>query len=430
MSNTVFPFFDDHALMALPSPKMTNADRVGVHAWFKEYAAFSESFASSVIESLIVTKNEIVFDPFLGSGTSLVAASKLNLPFIGVELSQFSVLLSRTKVSYKADPKVVLSLLEGWPNLPSRFSPILAGTFSESDLQYASSVISKICEMTDKYGKYLLLDLTNNNDAMWDSVRVALLSIVLSARYTSNLSKGSNPVWFRNTRTSEKEGTESLKYFAERFARTILADLKKYSSFIATQNIELYCCDARSIPINNACFDILLTSPPYLNRLDYVINKLPEILILSLIEDQDLDLLRKNMVGTTKIVEKGKPSTEWGPTCLGILDEIKNHSSRASNTYYIWNYYKYFKDIFTIFKQIKRLARPNARGILVVQNSHYKEIQIPVAKIFEEMSRGIGIEISEVKNISVKSHMGLLCPKQRAYTSNKTLNEAVLHLQF
>lgn len=431
MLDRSLPLFGQDSLDTLPTPKMSPKDRVGVHRWYKEYAAFSEGFAVSALEILVQDKTDIIFDPFLGSGTSLVAAKKNNLRFIGAELSPFSTLLSRTKIAYNSDESVVFNMLEGATDYEQEYSTELIDTFSQTDLIYASRVVAKLMETTQARGGNLLENLINNSEKQWDSYRVALLALILSAREVSTLSQGSNPVWFRKGQNKQINSEAlPLSKVAKRIATVMLDNLKNEAAYKDSYDIDIYCGDAKRTPFGTNSFDVFLTSPPYLNRLDYVVNQLPEILLFSLVEQQDLDSMKRKMVGTTKIVEKGEPRKEWGSTCLQILEKIRTHQSRASNTYYIWNYYKYFKDMYEIFEELKRLARKNARGALVVQNSHYKEIPIPVTKIFSEMGENLNISISEVKHVKVKSHMGLLSPKQREYTANKILKESVLFFHF
>ncbi len=428
MPERPLPFLEDDNLIALPSPKMTPSDRMGVHRWHREYAAFSEKFAQASIEALMERGDETIFDPFLGSGTSLVAATKFNLKFFGSELSPFSALLSRTKAAYKADNNLVFSILGNVCHSEIDQTETIA-SFSKCDIEYAANVVANIEEMCGKSGKSLLQGLIMGDGVNWDSYRVALLSVILSARNVSKLSQGSNPVWFKHQDTDVvSDGKPSLSELSVVMAKEMMKDLAAAS--IDSNDVNVICADARSLPFESEIFDILITSPPYLNRLDYVVNQLPEILLLSLVEKQDLELLKRNMIGTTKIVEKGEPSAEWGRACNDILKEIWNHKSKASNTYYYWNYYKYFKDMYAVFGELRRLARGKAKGLLVVQNSHYKELQIPVADIFMEMGASLNISMQEVKNIIVKSHMGLLSPEQRLYASKKTLNESVLFLGF
>jgi hypothetical protein len=428
MINKPSSLLQDDDLITLPSTKVHPSERVGVHSWFKDYSAFSAKFALAAIESIADSNKSVVFDPFLGTGTSLVASTKLGLPFVGVELSSFSALLSRAKVSQSADPETVLKLLKVKALADIDIRPELMDYYSREDLSYTSTVFYEIAKLINKDSKQLLKALIEKKGKDYDSTRVALVILLLCARTVSKTLKGSNPVWYKVTKKDNRKNKVKLSDITVRRVEQFIDDLKK-EDYKSTQ-IKTYWGDARDTKLPDNSFDVLLTSPPYLNRLDYVVSQLPEVILLSLLYNQDLDLLKKKMVGTTKIVEKGDPDPLWGKSCLEILSKIRNHSSKASSTYYIWNYYKYFKDMYACFNEFDRLARQKAKGLLVVQNSHYKDIDIPVTKIFSEMGETIGISIKEVKELSVKSHMGLLSPQQRTYTPNKVLKEAILHLEF
>ena len=431
MNLSIFPAFgEEETLCLLPSPKVQLADRTGVHSWYHDYAAFSEKFALAAIEALAFSRNLIVFDPFLGSGTSLVAAAKLGLPFIGNELSPFSALISRAKVARNATHQKVLKILDTLPQEGFDGVGLISKWYSETDLRYANGIMQRISKMVRKSEIELMQALLDDTSGKYDDIVVALTAILLSARHSAKLATGSNPVWTRLAQKGEIYRRPSLSKIARDKAQMMLSDLQGLVSNAKMSSTRVLLGDARAIQLPDNSVDLIITSPPYLNRLDYVISQLPQLLLLSLQYRFNIDVLRKDMVGTTKIVEKGEPDSAWGATCIHILEKIKTHKSKASDTYYYWNFYKYFKDMYQSFNELKRVARPNARGVLVIQNSHYKDISIPVSNIFVEMGQNIGFEIRKIKQHSVKTHMGLLSPQQRQYSPNKTLEEAILLLQF
>src|SRR4051794_23882758 len=64
----------------IPSPKLSLADNRGPYSWSPLYTAFSERFASAAIALLQSRKRDpTVFDPFVGGGTTLLAALSLGL---------------------------------------------------------------------------------------------------------------------------------------------------------------------------------------------------------------------------------------------------------------------------------------------------------------------------------------------------------------
>jgi site-specific DNA-methyltransferase (adenine-specific) len=62
-------------------------------------ATFSMDIPTKAIK-ILSYKNDIVMDPFAGSGTSLVAAQILDRRWLGIELSENYTNIARTRVDY------------------------------------------------------------------------------------------------------------------------------------------------------------------------------------------------------------------------------------------------------------------------------------------------------------------------------------------
>jgi hypothetical protein len=106
------------------------------------------------------------------------------------------------------------------------------------------------------------------------------------------------------------------------------------------------------------------------------------------------------------------------------------HPSKASDTYYYWNYSRYFSDICQVLTNLKRLARKKARGAMVVQNSFYKELVVATPTIIVEMAEQLGFRSRVARREIVRSHIGVLSPRQTRYVPRKVLEECVLRFEF
>jgi site-specific DNA-methyltransferase (cytosine-N4-specific) len=60
-------------------------------------ARFIESLPRNLIQSLGCAENTVIFDPFCGSGTTLLEAQRAGIPSIGVDLNPIACLISRVK---------------------------------------------------------------------------------------------------------------------------------------------------------------------------------------------------------------------------------------------------------------------------------------------------------------------------------------------
>ena len=414
----------------VPSPKMRPSERTGIYTWTRLYSAFSESFALEALRILCPSNHDVLLDPFAGAGTTLVAAVKLGVPAIGVDLDPFSALLASASVATEAHPERVFQLLKG--RTPSRTSTPKGGApqlLRDSDLQYARGVFDRIREsQTDN--QHLWADLLANAHHTFDSELVALAALGVASNLSANMERGSNPVWYRRLPPGETAKRPQLNAAARGVARLILADLARLASSRHCARVSVLNEDFRSVALPDSSVDLVLTSPPYLNRLDYVVNHLAPLTLLSSFIPVELDNLREEMMGTTIVVKTDQPDARWGETCLRTLSSVFSHPSKASATYYYWNYLHYFADLFRILAQLKRLCRPSARGVVVLQNSYYKELEVPAQMILCEMSQGLGIDARIIRTEKVRAHLGTISPRQNRYNTSKVLAESIISLAF
>jgi DNA modification methylase len=374
----------------------------------------------------------VVLDPFCGAGTTVIAAAKHGNPVIGVDLDPFSSLLSRAAIATNADLNKVASLLETSKNSDSiNFPEEARELFSEADLAYAASLFTRLNRALNVNGSGILGNLLDDPSGLLDSEVIALTAIGVAANESARVVRGSNPVWYRRPIAGEPKRPDATLASATKAAmHIIMKDLKDLQPRLTRREARIFNADSRTLDLPDSSIDLVLTSPPYLNRLDYVVNHLAPLALLNGLIDFSLDSMRKEMIGTTKIVDKGRPpSPEWGPLCLETLNRIASHPSKASQTYYYWNFDRYFRDLSTIITLLRRVCKKGARGLIVIQNSYYKDLVIPVPEIIIEMGRSVGLSVRVVRREAARTHLGTINPHQMGHAPKKILQESVLLLE-
>src|SRR5262249_43625765 len=153
-------------------------------------------------------------------------------------------------------------------------------------------------------------------------------------------------------------------------ALNMLADLREFFSANPGEVSGNYSLpgDAREIPIGNERVDRIITSPPYLTRIDYAVSTMPEMFLFG--DDDLVKFVRHQTMGAPVITITGKEQRrEWGELCNNILTAIKAHRTKAAESYYWKNIVQYFMDLDAALSQILRVLKVGGKGLIVVQSS-------------------------------------------------------------
>ena len=418
---------------ALPQPKVKKSDRTGQNEWCPFYAAFSSKFALAALRFLQPTAAEKIYDPFVGSGTSITATRQLFLPLIANDLDPISILMSRAKAANALDHQSVDSLLarKGAPET-TVYSEEAQSLFTPSDLDFSGSLLSRIAADLGAFepGPPVFHQILSVKTPETDLYALVLAALASSARLVAQTVGGSNPVWFRKAFGPENIPTPPLSQLFRTTLCRYLKDLRDLPHVQARQfqfiNQDATISQTSLLPDG---VSVLLTSPPYPNRLDYIVNHLAELTVLSPLLPQATEQLRSRLIGTVKAVNKIVNSRNpVGPRCLALLENIRNHPSYASERYYYPFYRSYFDRLHRALQIVFSSGTDTFRGILVVQNSYYKELEIPLIQIVSDWSESADLKTRVISSRSTAAHIGQLSPQQRKSVPHKKLNEAIIHV--
>src|SRR5699024_4883772 len=78
--------------------------RLPVHRWFRYSAGFSGAWAEDLIAREGKGRNVRVFDPFAGSGTTLIAAEQCGAASWGIDPHPFVARVAQGKLAYRSSP--------------------------------------------------------------------------------------------------------------------------------------------------------------------------------------------------------------------------------------------------------------------------------------------------------------------------------------
>src|SRR5437773_1677109 len=397
----------------IPKAKSSRSRGKGPENWLPYYAGFSARFVSVILNSLSLDSASLVFDPFAGSGTTNLACKCAGIPSIGLELNPVAYVVSNAKLTWQLDESEIEWQIE-------RLEP--------SKLKDAPSIRkSEIGKVPLNDSVRYLLNAGQRVIGLDGKIRFFLLAAAIETlRVLSDHDKRSNPTWpsFRPRPVTPKATHRMLS----KIARDRLSEFDKYKGHSDCPSSVTY-ADASSY---NPAFkaDVIITSPPYLNRLDYIMNFSLEnsyLVALGFPVATSMEELRRKMIGTVKVGDSLTPKSEWGRICLELLDAVKRHPSRAAESYYFKTLLQYFDRLYDCIGMFHRALGIGGVCFMVVRSSYFKNLEIRLAAIVKEMATEVGFgEISFVRQDSITSHLGRMDPDQRKWVLDKSLMENVI----
>lgn len=223
--------------------------RLPVYRWFYYKEGFAKDMVDKIIEMFEIKKNGMVLDPFCGSGTTLLACKQRSINSVGYDVLPVSVFASKVKTS-DYDVERLLSDLKKITKtsfvrfeIKEKFPSLFYKAFSKYALEDIAFIRKKILDVEPENRGFFVLALIN------------------SSLKCSFARKDGSAIKIRRCPVAP------LRKMFGRVAANMIKDVKKCGKNSADVVAELN--DSRSIPLEDGSVDAVITSPPYLNQIDY-----------------------------------------------------------------------------------------------------------------------------------------------------------------
>ncbi|HED3854723.1 TPA: hypothetical protein R4217_003600 [Enterobacter soli] len=408
-------------LKMIAGAKRGRNERKGLHSWHPYYAGYSESFVASVLQVEDVEPSAIVLDPWMGSGTTGIVCQKQTINCIGADInpvmSYFAAAKSRGNITALDDAgeKILKKILLCFRKKTKNIAEWSKGNSITEQLQ---QFYKCIC---DQFVDNRQSDDVNPLKAFYCSVLFYTVRNVLDVKSTSNPTWISKKIDFNNDFDICFEYDKTFKVMREQL-NEYFGETKGQSSY-SILNV-----DSKKLNIEDNTIDLVITSPPYLTRIDYAVSTRLELELI--LGREGYKSLRKEVMGTTTVPKvAGNIDEKWGSLCMNVLSSVTSHTSRASGSYYLKNKIRYFSDAYDSLKEIFRVLKVGCSGYFVIQNSYYKEIEIPLYDIYCEMALSIGFsEAKCVREDQVKAIFGQINTKSKNYITDKFYFEKIIRI--
>lgn len=415
------------------SPKRVQRTDTAWEKFFPYYAGYSETFAANIVETARLPKGSLVYDPWNGSGTTTYVACKLGLNAIGVDINPVMVIAGRARLlaPSEADSLVPLctKILRHAVSFDANIdnSDPLLNWFTVDSTKIIRSILESITNhlvsQETRLGGILKFEGLSGLAATFYVILFAVCRLAAQKKFRST-----NPTWFRYRKSDERRVRVSRDKFEVKFmavAEEMRNALRLKSEPSGVSKIDL--ADSTKLHLEADTVDMVLSSPPYCTRIDYTAATRVELAVLNPILPCDIALLRRRMLGSIRVpVSPIVPCETWGETCIQFLKDLRDHTSKASKTYYHKTHLDYFEKLSSSMEKMSSCIKKGGSAVLVVQDSYYKNLHNDLARIVTEMAECRSLALKRREDFRTLRSMSGLNGRTRVYSRPAGAVESVL----
>jgi hypothetical protein len=403
-------------------------EALAVHRWFRYKESYSANLLYEVASLLAshLGRSFSLLDPFCGMGTSILSAQMLaacgyNIDAVGIEQNPFAAWAAQTKLNWhRVDTGLTGELLK-----------CLRAPFRGVDLPVLSSISEGRC--ISRYMAKKIVAARNSISTRFSGATrdAMLLALAASIEPVSKVRKDGRALRIvkKNTPKFESIVLERWKAIKEDVDK-----LKTSESRILSGKQHVITGDGRTptrTGVARNSVDLILTSPPYPNNIDYSEVYKLELWLLGFISDSNAFLnLRKSTFRSHPTCESVAPlpaafleageREDWGR----ILAALVRRSNAAGQGWRSRMIRGYFADLWTSLMEHFAVLKPGGFDVIVIGNSLHGSAEapclIPTDLVVTMMAMTLGFDLPRLV---------VARPLKRRLSGNHFLRESVIVLR-
>jgi DNA modification methylase len=326
-----------------------------------------------------------VLDPFVGSGTTAVETLILDRESVACDVSPYSTLLTRaktTRVSARKLDRYVTQVLT-YANAPRSLPRERHERFELDDFWFDRRHLNQFASLRSVIEAEVPPDL-----------QPFFLTVLASTiRYFSYQDRSQIKVKrdpkkvLQGTPTPCELLTVQLPRFADR--------LSQFNQLASKQPSKVRTASAETVAgIFGACSaDLIVTSPPYINAMNYPMAHRYELVLLGLVAHEDLRSHQATYFGTERVYSRDYSRLHQVPSSWSIADSLNPRLEQiyAGEPKRAYIAYNYFAQMHAALAAMADALRESGRLVLIAGSNVIKGVPIDTFEMLVSLATDLGL---------------------------------------
>lgn len=319
-----------------------------IHNWFYYKEGFSRDFVLLIVRYLGLKEDSSVLDPFCGVGTTQLTGKELGINTVGIDVAELPVFVSRVKT---ADYDI--------NTLKDISNKVFSERFKRQSLSEAGRFVRRAFPRHVLEDILFFREIVENieDEVSRGFFKLGLISAAIKASY---IVKDGGIL-----RIVKDRNTPPFRKFYKNRIRRMLKDLENLKTL--RPSITTIKADSRNLGfLGEEMFDAVITSPPYLNKIEYT--KVYSV-------ENDLFFKGSEPMLRSYIGDSVKNDE--------VFEEGENLPAIAK---------AYFQDLRKVLSELYRVLKRGGVGVFVIAQGVFPTGVIESEKIFSQIAGETGFE--------------------------------------
>lgn len=321
---------------------------IPIHNWFYYKEAFSRDFVVLVARQLGLGEGSWVLDPFCGVGTTQLTGKELGINSVGVDVAELPVFASKVKTA-NYDVEQLRKVSE----------KVFSEKFRRPSLGGLSRLVRRAFPRHVLEDVLFFREIVENieDETARGFFKLGLISAAMKA---SSVVKDGGLL-----RIVKERNVPPFRKFYRNRIRRMIKDVE--ATRMLNPKVSTFKADSRNLGfLEDEMFDAVITSPPYLNKIEYTrVYSVENELFFKGSEP----MLRSYIGDAVRLAE--------GSGGIGNMPAIVE---------------AYFQDLRRVLSELHRVLKKNGKGVFVIAQGVFPTGVVETEKIFGEMAEEIGFE--------------------------------------